>query len=75
MKQLEMKHCNTILIEKQQKYRHYQHEKLINMNILQTRIITSDQTQMIEQYVLLLKNRLKNRQKLLKIKEKSNFRL
>ena len=37
MKQLEMKHCNTILIEKQQKYRHYQHEKLINMNILQTK--------------------------------------
>ena len=33
MKKLEMKNYKIILIEKQQKYRHYHQEQLINMNI------------------------------------------
>ena len=33
----EMKNCNMILPEKQQKYRHYYLEKLINMNISQVK--------------------------------------
>ena len=33
MVKLEAKNYNTILTEKQQKYWHYHHEKLINMNI------------------------------------------
>ena len=36
----EMENCNTILTEKQQKCQHYYLEKLINMNILQVKIIT-----------------------------------
>ena len=32
-----MKNCNAILIEKQQKYQHYDLENVINMNILQVR--------------------------------------
>ena len=35
MIRLEVKNCNMILTEKQQKYQHYHLEKLINMNILQ----------------------------------------
>ena len=35
MIRLEMKNFNMILIEKQQKYRHYHQVKLIDMNILQ----------------------------------------
>ena len=34
---LEIKNCNVILIEKQQKYQHYHLEQLINMNILQVK--------------------------------------
>ena len=34
MIRLEMKNCNTLLTEKQQKYQHYHLEKLINMSIL-----------------------------------------
>ena len=37
MIRLEMKNCNMILTEKQQKYQHYYLEKLINMNILQAK--------------------------------------
>ena len=33
MIRLEMKNCNTVLTEKQQKYQFYDLEKLINMNI------------------------------------------
>ena len=33
MIRLEMKNCNTVLKEKQQKYQFYDLEKLINMNI------------------------------------------
>ena len=33
----EMKNCNMILTEKQQKNQHYHLEKLINMNILQVK--------------------------------------
>ena len=34
---LEMKNCNMILIEKQQKYQHNHLDKSINMNILQAK--------------------------------------
>ena len=34
---LEMKNCNMILTEKQQKSQHYHLEKLINMDILQVK--------------------------------------
>ena len=37
IRRLEMKNCNMILTEKQQKYQHYHPEKLINMNILQVK--------------------------------------
>ena len=37
MIRLEMKNCNIILTEKQQKYQHSHLEKLINMNILQAK--------------------------------------
>ena len=46
---LEMKNCNMILTEKQQKYQHYHLEKLINMNILQVKKLPSHQRQIIEQ--------------------------
>ena len=36
---LEMKIYNTILTEKQQKHQHYDHVKLINMNILQVSLL------------------------------------
>ena len=50
MIKLEMKDCNMILIEKQQKYYHYYLEILINMNILQVKNwLTSDQRRVIEQ--------------------------
>ena len=39
MSRLETKNYTTILTEKQQKYQHYHLEKLINMNILQRRVI------------------------------------
>ena len=35
MIRLEMKSYNMLLLEKQQKYQHYNLEKLVNMNILQ----------------------------------------
>ena len=35
MIRLEIKNCNTILTEKQQKYQYDHLEKLVNMNILQ----------------------------------------
>ena len=44
MIKLEMKNCNTMLTEKQQKYQPNHHVKLINMNILQ-----------VKKYYLLLK--------------------
>ena len=44
---LEMKNCNTILTEKQQKYQHYLLKKLINVNILQ-----------VKKYCLLIKDKL-----------------
>ena len=37
MIKLKMKNYNSILTEKQQKYKHYHQKKLINMNILQTK--------------------------------------
>ena len=37
MIRLEMENCNAILREKQQKYKHYHLEKLIDMSILQVR--------------------------------------
>ena len=43
---LELKKCNMILTEKQQKYQHYYLEKLINMNILQ-----------VKKYCLLIKDK------------------
>ena len=35
MKRLEIKNCNTVLIEQQQKYQQYHQTKLISINILQ----------------------------------------
>ena len=37
MIRLEMKNCNVILADKQQKHQHYYQVKLINMNILQAK--------------------------------------
>ena len=37
MTRLEMKKCNMILTEKQQKYQLYHLEKLINMNLLRVK--------------------------------------
>ena len=37
MLRLEMKNCNLILTEKQEKYQHYDLEKLRNMKILQVK--------------------------------------
>ena len=37
MIRLEMKNCNMVLTEKQQKYQHYHLKKLINMSILQVK--------------------------------------
>ena len=37
MIRLEIPNCNMILTEKQQKYRHYLLEKVINMNISQVK--------------------------------------
>ena len=37
MIRLEMKNCNIMLTEKQQKFQHYHLENLINMNILQVK--------------------------------------
>ena len=37
MKTLDMKTCDTILRKKQQKYKHYHPQKLMNMNILQVK--------------------------------------
>ena len=50
MKRFEIKNCNAILTEKQQKYQHYLLEKLINMNILQ-----------VKKYCLLNKSKLYNK--------------
>ena len=46
MIRLEMKNCNTMLTEKQQKYQNYHLEKLVNMNILQ-----------VKKYCLLVKDK------------------
>ena len=37
MIRLEMKNCNIISIERQQKHEHFHQVKLINMNILQVK--------------------------------------
>ena len=37
MRRLEMKYCNMILTKKHKMYQHYGLEKLINMNLLQTK--------------------------------------
>ena len=37
MIKLEMKNCNMILAEQQQKYQHYHPEKVININFLQVK--------------------------------------
>ena len=37
MIRIDIKNCNMMLTEKQQKYQHYHLEKLINMNILQVK--------------------------------------
>ena len=50
MIRLEIKNCNMILKEKQQKYQHYHLEKLIDINILQVKeLLTFYQRQIIEQ--------------------------
>ena len=46
MIRLEMKNCNMILTEKQQKYQHCHQEKWINVNILQ-----------VKKYCLLIKDK------------------
>ena len=37
MMKLKMKNYNTVSTEKLQKYQHYHHVKLVNMNILQVK--------------------------------------
>ena len=34
MRRFDMKNCNMIIADKQQKYQHYHMEKMINMNML-----------------------------------------
>ena len=46
MIRVELKNCNTILTEEQQKYQHYHLEKAININILK-----------VKKYCLLMKNK------------------
>ena len=48
MIRLEMKNCNMILTEKQQKYQHYHLEKLINMNLTGEEILPSNRSQIME---------------------------
>ena len=49
MIRLEMRNCNTILIEKQQKQQHFHQAKLINMNIFTgEEILPSNQQQEIK---------------------------
>ena len=50
MIRLEMKNYDMILTEKQQKYRHYDEVKLININILE-----------VKKYCLLIKGKLWNK--------------
>ena len=45
---LEMKSCNMILTEKQQKYQLYHLEKFININITGEEILPPDQKKVIE---------------------------
>ena len=50
MIRLEVKNCNMILTENQQKYQHYHPEKLINNEYFTGKeILTSDQNRIIEQ--------------------------
>ena len=42
MIRLEIKNCNMILTEEQQKYQHYHLEKLINMNLTGEEILPSN---------------------------------
>ena len=50
MKSLEMKNCNMMITEKQQKYQLYDQVKMINMDILQVkRMLPSNQRQIVEQ--------------------------
>ena len=49
MIRLKMKNHNIILTEKQRKYHHYHHVKLININTFTAKISSSNQVQMIEQ--------------------------
>ena len=44
-----MKNYNMILVEKQQKCQHYHQVKLINVNILEVKKYSSDQSRMLEQ--------------------------
>ena len=49
MIKLKMKHCNTILTEKQEKYQHYHQIKSINMYFLQSNFLPCDQIRIMEQ--------------------------
>ena len=49
MIKLKMKNCNMILTEKQQKQQHYRQVKRIYINIVQVKILSSDQSRIIEQ--------------------------
>ena len=44
-----MKNYNMILVEKQQKCQHYHQVKFINVNILEVKKYSSDQSRMLEQ--------------------------
>ena len=75
MIRLKMKNYNMTLLEKLQKYRPYQ-TKLINMNILQLKkyclLIKNKWKNKLNLLISLLVKLLKNKQKQLKIKEKTN---
>ena len=49
MIKLKMKNCNMILTEKQQKQQHYRQVKRVYINIVQVKILSSDQSRIIEQ--------------------------
>ena len=75
MIRLEMKNCNMILTEKQQKYQHHHLQKLINMNILHVKkyyLLIREQSKVVYSPLGKL---LRNKQKQLKNKEENKLKL
>ena len=75
MIRLEMKNCNMILTEKEQKYQHHHPQKLINMNILHVKkyyLLIREQSKVVYSPLGKL---LRNKQKQLKNKEENRLKL